>query len=208
MLFVGKDLVGSGSESECPQATFSQSAGIGVLGNNVLIAPFNDQPQGFQQTSPAVPGSGGVLQNSATTFIVTEDYTECGPLGSLTAGGVTSNTGSVGYKISGQNPPTDDAGSGIYRGTTANYSYNFWQYKDATAAQTGFRYMVGVYAGDRSALSSDADDKYVVKSMSFKATIAGVSQLVLHCRKAAPTTGVTINASGYCKGIKLLKLNY
>ena len=55
--------------------------------------------------------------------------------------------------------------------------------------------MVGIYSDSHCALSSDADDKYVVKSMSFKTTKAGVSQLVLHCRKAAATTNVTINAS-------------
>jgi hypothetical protein len=203
--FVGKDMVGSGVQNQCPQGTFGQSADINILGSNVLIAPFNDQPQGFQQSAPTLSGS---VQSSAATFIVTDDYTECGPLGSLSVGNSVTGTTNIGYKISGQNPPTDDAGGGIYRGTTENYSYNFWQYKDATAAQTGFRYMVGVYATDRSALSSDSDDKYVVKSMSLKTTKAGVSQLVLHCRKAAPTTGVTINASGYCKGIKLLKLNY
>jgi len=195
---------GSGAANNIPQGTFALPADISLLGAQALISPATNQPIGWQ-AAPSVSTTGS--PGTPVSFIVTDDYTECGPLGSLVPGPSTSNTG-TGYKIPGNNPPTDDAGSGIYRGTTENYAYSFWQYKDATAAQTGFRYMVGIYADLRSALSSDNDDKYVVKSMSFKTTDAGVCQLVLHCRKAAATSGVTINASGRCKGINILKLNY
>ena len=200
--FQPKDLPPTGSTQQIPQATFVSQAAINGLGSGTLISPFSNQPLGWQ--------NGYTLGNQIgpnTTFIVAEDYKECGPLGGISPGGVTSATG-IAYKITGQNPPTDDAGAGIYRGTTENYTYNFWQYQDATAAQTGFRYMVGIYANSHCALSTDANDKYVVKSMSFKTTNAGVCQLVLHCRKAQATTGVTINAGGACKGINILKLNY
>lgn len=201
--FQAKDLTPSSAPESIPQGTNTVSPVINGLGGGLLVSPFSNQPIGWQ--GPQIVGNS-IIQ-TVTSFIVTGDYTECGPLGGLVPGSVTSSTG-VGYKITGNNPPTDDAGSGIYKGTIENYTYNFWQYKDATAAQTGFRYMVGIYADSRSALSSDSDDKYVVKSMSFKTTDAGVCQLVLHCRKAAATTNVTINASGRCKGINILKLNY
>jgi len=200
--FQPKDLPPTGTTNNIPQATLTASPNINGLGAGTLISPFSNQPLGWQNVE-----AGGNRIGAPVSFIVTEDYKECGPLGGMNTGGVTSSTG-IAYKISGQNPPTDDAGAGIYRGTTENYTYNFWQYQDATAAQTGFRYMVGVYANSHCAISTDADDKYVVKSMSFKTTDAGVWQLVLHCRKAQATTGVTINASGACKGINILKLNY
>jgi len=202
--FQQKDITPTGAPDSVPQGTFPLLGGINLLGGGQFISASTNQPIGWQ-TPSSQPNA--LSPGAPVSFIVTDDYTECGPLGSIALGGSTSSTG-IGYKIPGNNPPTDDAGGGIYKGTVENYAYAFWQYKDATAAQTGFRYMVGIYANDRSALSSDTDDKYVIKSMSFKTSDAGVCQLVLHCRKAAATTGVTINASGRCKGINILKLNY
>jgi len=200
--FQQKDLTPSGAPSGVPQGTFPIECNINLLGAGQFVSASNNQPIGWQSSGASFQPGGNPV-----TFIVTDNYTECGPLGGMAPGSTTSATG-IGYKIPGNNPPTDDAGNGIYKGTVENYAYAFWQYKDATAAQTGFRYMVGIYADSHSALSSDADDKYTVKSMSFKTTDAGVCQLVLHCRKAAATTGVTINASGRCKGINILKINY
>lgn len=167
----------------------------------VAVAPFNNEAIGFGNL-PIGSFSG------AGCWIVTEDYRDCGAAGIPRRGGGTGGATNLGYKISGQNPPTDDSGKiGALPGLE-DYSCAFPKYSDATDASAGLRYMIGIYGGDRCALSTNNDDKYVVKSASLKTLKSGVSQLVLHCRKAAPTTNVTINANNDIKGISLLKLNY
>jgi len=143
------------------------------------------------------------------TYIVTTDYTECGFAGKLLPGSAAATGLNLGYKISGQNPPTDDSGNIFQVLTGANsakYHY-FAQYKDATDSLTGMRYMVGLYS-NTNCLTQATDDAFVVKSMAINVTSAGLNQLVLHCRKAQATTSHTINADGRVQGIHILKINY
>lgn len=144
------------------------------------------------------------------SWIVTNDYKECGFAGAVGVGADVATAVQVGYKLSGQNPPTDDSGF-LYQvkaGTLASYAHAFPQYKDATDSLAGMRYMVGMY-DTGSVLTGDSGDDFVVKSMSVQVDKSnGVNQLVLHCRKAKATTSHAINASGKCKGIHILKLNY
>jgi hypothetical protein len=159
-------------------------------------------------------GNGGVQSNfvSGTTstaigvpFLVTQDYTECGPFGS------------TGYlptkKAWGTNPPPTDTGG---MDSSANYhqpgnlntfnSVGFWQYKDSTDAQAGFRYMVGMYGpSPTSALSSEANQNYVVKSMSIKTLSTGAQQLVIHFRKTEVTSGASLSQPDTL--ISTLKIN-
>jgi hypothetical protein len=142
-------------------------------------------------------------------YIVTTDYTECGFAGSVQPAASVSTAGQLGYKISGQNPPTDDSGD-IYEvlsGTFSGEYHFFGQYKDATDSLTGMRYMVGLY-NNVNALTDAGNDRFVVKSMSINVTPAGLNQLVIHCRKAQATTSHTINADGRVQGIHILKINY
>jgi len=150
------------------------------------------------------------LSGTNPIYIVTTDYMECGFAGKVLPRNATSGTGTLGYKISGQNPPTDDSGN-IYQVTSTAGNSDEWhyfaQYKDATDSLTGMRYMVGLY-GNVNDLTQATDDAFVVKSMAVNVTSAGLNQLVLHCRKAAATTSHTINADGRLTGIHLLKINY
>ena len=143
-------------------------------------------------------------------YIVTTDYTECGFAGSVARGGDVSGATTLGYKISGQNPPTDDSGD-IYQVLTGTYtagkSHFFAQYKDATDSLTGMRYMIGLY-NNVNAATNATDDAFVIKSMAINVTPAGLNQLVLHCRKAKATASHTINADDRVVGIDILKINY
>ena len=169
----------------------------------ITNSPIVNETRGF---GVGVSGNG---TEGGADFIVTNDYRDCGFAGSIVPGSNTAGTTAVGYKITGQNPPTDDSGRIFGVPTNDAYASAFPKYSDASNASAGMRYMVGLYSSDNcSQLSVDADDKYVVKSMSIKTLKSGVCQLVLHCRKAQATTNVTINASGACKAIRILKLNY
>lgn len=178
--------------------------GVAFWGNgNTLLDTANEIRVPF--SSPAAFGGVG-----NPIWIVTNDYKECGFAGSVTRGTDVATSAVVGYKISGQNPPTDDSGDlyAIKSGTLGNYSHAFSQYKDASDSLTGMRYMVGMY-DTGSVLTDDSGDYFVVKSMSVQVDKStGVNQIVLHCRKAQATTNHTINASGNLKGIHILKLNY
>lgn len=189
----------AGSNMQCSWAVPQFHGTKGSVGQ--ACAPFNGEQMGFGNLFNGA-------NNGAGSWIVTEDYRDCGAAGIPEGGGSTGGATNLGYKISGQNPPTDDTGKIYALPGKEDYDAAFPKYSDATDASAGLRYMIGIYGGDKSALSVDADDKYVVKSASLKTLKSGVSQLVLHCRKAAATTGVTINASGGCKNIVLLKLNY
>ena len=171
----------------------------------MALSPIANEIRGFGISAQWNNVVGGA------DFIVTGDYRDCGFAGVIAPDITGPNAGlaNVGYKISGQNPPTDDTGRIYGLPFSENYTSAFPKYSDATDASAGMRYMVGLY-GDpvSSQLSVDADDKYVVKSMSLKTLASGLCQLVLHCRKAEATTGVTINASGACRAIRILKLNY
>ncbi len=149
------------------------------------------------------------MANGNPIWIVTTDYKECGFGGVVTSGGGVATGIQVGYKLSGQNPPTDDSGFlyQIKSGFLSSYAHAFTQYKDATDTLTGMRYMVGMY-DTGSVLTYSSGDDFVLKSMSIKVTSAGVNQFVLHCRKAKATTNHTINLSDICKGIHILKINY
>jgi hypothetical protein len=138
-------------------------------------------------------GNGGVTENviggsknggnlAGTTFLVTNDYTECGVYGTSEVLGFSAAWGT-------NPPPTDTGGmssSDKYHqpGDIVSGGVAFWQYGDSTDSKAGFRYMIGLYNGT-SALSSEASQDYVVKSMSINTTAAGVNQLVLHFRKTA-----------------------
>ena len=151
----------------------------------------------------------GAFSGTNPIYIVTTDYTECGFAGKVLPRNANSGAGSLGYKISGQNPPTDESGN-IYQvvsGTNSSQWHYFAQYKDATDSLTGMRYMVGLY-GDVNSLTQATDDAFVIKSMAVNVTSAGLNQLVLHCRKAKATTSHTINADGRVQGIHILKINY
>lgn len=165
------------------------------------------------RTAPFTTGGDpDVGQSQNPVFIVSTDYKECGFAGTVTPGAGAPALANVGYKISGQNPPTDDSGN-MYQidpGPFSNYQHSFAQYKDATDSLTGMRYMIGIYndGTEKSALTLENGDNFVIKSMSIKVTSAGVNQLVLHCRKAQATTNHTINSGGNVAGIHLLKINY
>jgi len=181
---------------------------IGEIGGNgskpsggTVLSPGREEMRGFGVSHRYDGSSGGA------DFIVTHDYKDCGFAGAIAPGSSGSTLTIVGYKIGGSNPPTDDTGNIFGAPPVFGYTSAFPKYSDATDASAGMRYMVGLY-DSRSQLSIDADDKYVVKSMSLKTLKSGVCQLVLHCRKAQATTNVTINASGACKSIRILKLNY
>jgi len=167
----------------------------------LVLSPVVNEMRGFGISSEYNGVTGGA------DFIVTHDYRDCGFAGAIRPGEATSTLTRSGYKIGGSNPPTDDSGKIYGVPPTENYTSAFPKYSDATDASAGMRYMVGLY-DSISQLSIDTDDKYVVKSMSLKTLKSGVCQLILHCRKAAATTNVTINASGACKSIRILKLNY
>tara|TARA_R100001086_G_scaffold226571_1_gene145270 strand:- start:2133 stop:3086 length:954 start_codon:yes stop_codon:yes gene_type:complete len=167
-------------------------------------SPIDGKLRGFGTNE----GRSGLAAGS--DFIVNHDYRDCGFAGAITPASITSSLVNLGYKINGQNPPTDDSPGNkpiFSMPGIDSYATAFPKYSDATDAQTGMRYMVGLY-NETSALSADADDKYVVKSISLKTLKSGVCQLILHCRKAQATTNVTINASGACESIRILKLNY
>ena len=155
------------------------------------------------------PNMFGWSQNPV--WIVTNDYTECGFAGMVLPGGENSLPNAAGYKITGQDPPTDDSGSlyQIYPDGADFYRdrHIFAQYKDATDSQTGMRYMVGLY-GNVNDITGATNDFFVIKSMSINVTPAGLNQFVLHCRKAQATTSHTINADGRVQGIHILKINY
>ena len=146
--------------------------------------------------------------SAGMAFIVNSDYRDCTIAGTIKGAGDTSGATNLGYKISGNNPPTDDTGRIYGLPGFEDYRSAFPKYSDATDASSGLRYMIGIYGGDACAIADNANDKYVVKSMAIKILKSGQCQLVLHCRKAAATTGVTINSDGACRAISVLKLNY
>ena len=192
-------------------ASYAVPAFIGMISKN------GSRPSGGQALSPIdgeMRGFGlNVNENNGTSgggdFIVTHDYRDCGFAGTISPGSANAGLTATGYKVSGNNPPTDDSGVLFGVAPSETYTSAFPKYSDATDASAGMRYMVGLYGSPAcSQLSTDTDDKYVIKSMSLKTLKSGVCQLVLHCRKAAATTNVTINASGACKAIRILKLNY
>lgn len=186
---------------------YSNDTAVNLVETQFSVNAFTNQTAPFTTAGdPAVGGS----QNPV--FIVSTDYKECGFAGTVLPGSSASGMAAISYKISGQNPPTDDSGD-IYKidpGPFSNYQHSFAQYKDATDVLTGMRYMIGIYndGNDKSALTMENGDYFVVKSMSIKVTSAGVNQLVLHCRKAQATTNHTINSAGNVAGIHLLKINY
>jgi hypothetical protein len=175
-------------------------------------------PFGLNQGQFTPDGNGGKSSNflsmgSVTTnrmgipFLVTHDYTECGPFGI---------TGNLATAVAwGTNPPPTDTGgmtsSGNYHqpGNVASSraGFGFWQYKDSTDAQAGFRYMVGLYGNPNRTcgLSSEADQHYVVKSMSLKTLNTGVQQLVIHFRKTEVTSGASLSQPDIL--ISTLKIN-
>jgi hypothetical protein len=145
-------------------------------------------------------------------WIVTNDYKECGFAATIFPSAYAESGLNNGYKITGNNPPTDDSGN-LWQVIPTNPSgtqlspHTFAQYKDATDSLAGMRYMVGLY-NNVSNITGATDDKFVIKSMSINITSAGVNQLVLHCRKAATNTNHVINANNKCQGISILKINY
>lgn len=152
-------------------------------------------------TTNAIGGGSGV--GTGTTFLVTNDYTECGVYGESRI--------NAGYSAAwGTNPPPTDTGgmssSTKYHqpGDITDGGVGFWQYGDSTDSKAGFRYMVGLYDGT-SALSNEANQDYVVKSMSINTTAAGVNQLVLHFRKTAVTSGASLSQPNIL--ITALKIN-
>lgn len=145
---------------------------------------------------------------TSTTFLVNTDYTKCGPYGTtFTARSAGIYTGDAW----GTNPPPTDTGGmadpNRYQqpgDAGEKASFGFWQYGDSTDAKAGFRYMIGLYDG-KSAISDEASQDYVVKSMSINTTTAGVNQLVLHFRKTAATSGVSMSQPDIL--ISTLKIN-
>lgn len=156
-------------------------------------------------------GNGGNTQGpivTSTTFLVNADYTKCGPYGTTYT---ARSSGIFSADAWGTNPPPTDTGgmadpNRYHQPGDAGEKaqFGFWQYGDSTDSKAGFRYMIGLYDGT-SALSSEASQDYVVKSMSINTTAAGVNQLVLHFRKTAVTSGVSMNQPDIL--ITTLKIN-
>lgn len=193
------------SSHQIPEGFKYRSTGLdpvfGARENNA-INPVTQRQTPFGNTL----GTG--FDNPA--WIVTNDYKECGFSGTIFPSAYAESAQFInGYKIAGNNPPTDDSGNlwQVLSGGNSLLPHTFAQYKDATDSLAGMRYMVGLY-NDLSSLTSATNDKFVVKSMAINITSAGVNQLVLHCRKAATTSNHTINAANKCQGISILKINY
>ena len=157
-------------------------------------------------SQPTVISSSSTGGRFGTPFLVTHDYTECGPFG------VTSRRQTA--AAWGTNPPPTDTGgmtSSNYYGQPGDLSpfapMGFWQYKDSTDAQAGFRYMIGMYGfgAVTSALSTEADQYYVVKSMSLNTLSTGAQQLVVHFRKTEVTSGASLSQPDIL--ISTLKIN-
>ena len=168
-------------------STFGPDGNGGVTTNVLGVAKANTAYQGA---------------SASTTFLVTHDYTECGPYGATVIVPFADAWGT-------NPPPTDTGGMSSKEkyhqpGDIVTGRIGFWQYKDSTDAKAGFRYMIGLYDGT-SGLSSEAGQDYVVKSMSVKTTTAGVNQLVLHFRKTAVTSGASMNQPNVL--ITALKIN-
>ncbi len=185
------------SGSIIPRDTDSGSHSLPLFLN---AASYGSDGNGGVTTN--VVGGGGTSTNS-TTFLVTNDYTECGIYGSSSIAGSQSAAW-------GTNPPPTDTGGMSSKnkyhqpGDIASGNFAFWQYGDSTDSKAGFRYMVGLYDGT-SALSTEADQHYVVKSMSINTTAAGINQLVLHFRKTAATSGASLSQPDVL--ISTLKIN-
>jgi hypothetical protein len=105
-----------------------------------VLSPVVNEMRGF--------GVGGSFSSNAAgaDFIVTGDYRDCGFAGTIVGGnGPVAGLANSGYKISGQNPPTDDSGKLYGLPFSENYTSAFPKYSDATDASAGMRYMVGLY---------------------------------------------------------------
>lgn len=148
--------------------------------------------------------SSGIKDYGGAAFIVNQDYKDCGPWGNVRGGGFANAWGT--------NPPPTDyvAGqnkNGLYTNGVDLYHNgpSFWQYKDSSDAKPGLRYIIGLY-DTRSAISSSSSDNFVIKSMSINTTTAGVSQLVLHCRKTEVTSGYSLQGLDQTV-VNVLKIN-
>ena len=180
---------------------------------NIFPLPF-----GLNQAQLTPDGNGGKSSNVVSSgasgtyrmglpFLVTHDYTECGPYG------ISAKTPTA--VAWGTNPPPTDTGGMISSAhyhqpgnvATSSKSFGFWQYKDSTDAQAGFRYMVGLYGNPTktSALSGELNQHYIVKSMSLKTLSTGAQQLVIHFRKTEVTSGASLSQPDVL--ISTLKIN-
>lgn len=192
------DSVGTPLPLYLNSAMFTTDGNGGITTNTIGSAQVTAQS--------GSPTQGPIV--TSTTFLVNTDYTKCGPYGTtFTARSAGIYTGDAW----GTNPPPTDTGgmadpNRYHQPGDAGEkaAFGFWQYGDSTDSKAGFRYMIGLYNGT-SALSSEASQDYVVKSMSINTTTAGVSQLVLHFRKTAVTSGVSINQPDIL--ITTLKIN-